>query len=272
MSQIFNKDFRKFAEKFAMVAGKIILQNFKLAMKKEIKADSSPVTITDKKINSLLIREVRKYFIGHDIKGEEESYLENSSEYQWVCDPVDGTIPFSHGLPICTFSLALVFKGEPILGVAYDPFSKRLFSASKGKGAHLNGKRIYVNKKSRLEKCIGEYGSWKYAKYSLFDFQKTTVLDYNVTNLRLASFVYPTCLVACGELDFTIFPSTTAHDVAAVKIILEEAGGKTSDIFGKPQKYDRDINGAILSNGKIHKELVALVKRTVKVNKHFLKV
>lgn len=259
------KKYKQFAVNFAKRAGKVIVSNFKLGMKKELRLDFSPVTVTDKKIKSMLIKEIKKLFPTHNVKGEEEVYLKNTSDYLWVCDPVDGTAPFSHGVPICTFSLALVHKGKPILGVVYDPFSKRLFFASTGQGSYLNGKRIFVNNKNSIKRSLAEFGYWSGGKYSLAEFEEELILNYDIFHFKFCSFIYPCCLVACGELDFTVFPGYTAHDVASVKIIVEEAGGKVTDIYGQEQSYDKEINGAIVSNSKLHPELVKLLKKHIKL-------
>ena len=257
------KDFQKFAKNFAISAGKMIRENFVLGMKKEWKSDNSPVTQTDLAINSLLIREIKKYFPNHRILAEEESNLDGDGEYTWVCDPLDGTIPFSHGIPISTFSLALTKNGESILGVVYDPFQDRLYCAEKGKGAYLNNNKICVSKISQLSGAVGEYEMFERAKYNLNKLQQRLVQE-DVKLMMMCSVVYPSVLVAAGELAFTIFPHTTAHDGAAVKIIVEEAGGKVTDIFGDEQRYDSEINGFIASNGFLHTKLVELVKEFVK--------
>jgi fructose-1,6-bisphosphatase/inositol monophosphatase family enzyme len=81
--------------------------------------------------------------------------------------------------------------------------------------------------------------------------------------MRLCSVVYPSALVAAGELAFTIFPHVTAHDGAAIKVIVEEAGGKVTNIFGQEQRYDEEIQGFIASNGVLHEKLVSLRKELV---------
>ncbi len=78
--------------------------------------------------------------------------------------------------------------------------------------------------------------------------------------LKLNSFIYPSALVAVGELSFTLFPHITAHDGAAVKIIVEEAGGKVTDLFGNEQWYDRPLKGMVVSNGSIHDRLFELIR------------
>jgi len=258
--------FKTFASQFALKAGEIIKKNFSLGMKKEWKEDNTPVTATDLMINSMLINEIAKEFPEHSVLAEEQSNIKNVSEYVWVCDPVDGTIPFSHGIPLCTFSLALVKNGEVILGVVNDPFSERLFVAEKGKGTLLNNKAIRVSTVSSLENAIGNCETFKRAKYNT-----AKLADYfamsNVKLMTLVSIIYPSALVAAGELDFTIFPHTTSWDAASVKIIVEEAGGKVTDIFGNEQRYDKDINGFIASNGILHDQLTNLTSKLVSQNK-----
>lgn len=256
--------YEQFAKDLARKAGAIIKKNFSLGMKKEWKEDFSPVTATDKEINKVVIDEVAKYFPDHNVKGEEESNISNDSDYLWVCDPVDGTIPFSAGVPICTFSLALVKDGTPILGVIYDPFMDRLFFAEKGKGAFLNNKQMHVSDTDEFEKCLINMEGFSRAKYDLHEVERSLRKQHVKLGIY-CSIVYPSALVASGEFAATIFPGKTAHDFAAVKIIVEEAGGKVTDLFGNEQRYDQDINGAIASNGKIHDYLVELVNNVLNI-------
>lgn len=256
--------YKEFAKTFALKAGALMKENFTLNMKREWKSDNTPVTETDLKVNSMLIEEVKAKFPTHRVKGEEESNMVGDSPYVWVCDPVDGTIPFTHGIPTSTFSLALVHDGKPILGVVYDPFQDRLFTAYKGEGAYINGKPIRVSKIDKLKDVVGAYEMFKRAKYNAHALQEKLTMEEDTILFRLCSIIYPSMLVAAGELGFSIFPHSTAHDAATVKIIVEEAGGKVTDIFGEDQRYDTDTNGFIASNGVLHDKLVALAKKWVK--------
>src|SRR3989338_6753886 len=102
------KSYKTFAINLAQKAGKIIRENFKANVKKEWKADGTPVTAIDLAVNKLVIESVQKEYPTHSILAEEESAMQEGSEYVWVCDPIDGTYPFSHGIPNFAFSLALV--------------------------------------------------------------------------------------------------------------------------------------------------------------------
>ena len=101
-----------FALQLAKQAGQLIKENFKLGMKKEWKQDNSPVTETDHRINQMVLDAVAENFPEHSVNAEEGSAPVEGSTTSWICDPIDGTIPFSHGVPTCVFSLALTHHGE----------------------------------------------------------------------------------------------------------------------------------------------------------------
>ncbi|MBT4446892.1 inositol monophosphatase [archaeon] len=253
--------YQTFCISIANKAGSIIKKNFNQPMDKEWKKDETPVTITDKIINKLIIKEIHKKFPNHDINGEEESSLSNGSEYVWVCDPVDGTMPFSHGIPTATFSLALVHNGIPIAAVVYDPWIDRMFYAEKGKGCFLNDQIIHVNKNDQLKLSFISVETKK--SLNLFDFQKVqaTLEKNGVKIVRLRSIIYIGMLVAQGHFSGVIFGGDTCHDAASLKLLIEEAGGKFTDINGEEQRYDQKIKGLVGSNGLIHEKLLKIISQ-----------
>lgn len=237
-----------------------MLEHFQIGIEKKDKADGTPVTIADTKINQMVIDAIEQNYPEHAIHGEEASHKKENAEYVWACDPIDGTIPYMLGVPTNQFSLALVQNGKPIVGVVYDPYMKRLYHATGGVGAFLNDKKIEVNKtKTLLE-----------GKYIALHSQKTPfyragelIRDASARGFWTYvpySFTYEAVMVASGRLVGSIFGYPTAHDVAAIKVIIEEAGGKVTDLLGNEQRYDQPIKGAIVSNGLVHQELVELVK------------
>ena len=135
------------AKRLAKQAGDIMLKYFNSAASDPtVKSDRTIVTKADTEINSMIIEVLTRETPGYSIWGEEESSIIQGAPYTWVCDPVDGTMPFSKGIPISSFSLALVDEnGHSVVGVIYDPFQDRLFEAVKGNGALLNGARIGVS-------------------------------------------------------------------------------------------------------------------------------
>ena len=239
--------------------------NFSYAMEKENKEDGSPVTKTDLAINKMIIAAVKKYYPSHGVLAEEESYEHEGKEFVWLCDPVDGTIPFSHGIPISTFTLALVQNGEPIIGVIFDPFGKNLFFGAKGQGAYLNNKKIRVAEKTSLVSTIVFCEYWKQSPYKTLPIiEALENINCNVPILK--SIAYGCGLVAAGEGAGVIFPGSKPWDIAAAKLIIEEAGGITSSFNGQNQRYDQEIQGFIGANKTLHPQLVELVKKHSSLN------
>lgn len=112
---------KNFASALAREAGVIIRSHFGFGIAKTVKEDSTPLTIADTTVNDLVVRKIQETFPDHDILAEEGSPPLRGKKDIWICDPIDGTVPFVQGVPTVTFALALVRDGVPILGVAYDP-------------------------------------------------------------------------------------------------------------------------------------------------------
>ncbi len=257
-----------FAKSLAKEAG-VIMQRYFRADDIGIvwKSDKSPVTLADTTINSLVIERVQKIFPNHGVHGEEES-LHEGRPWMWICDPVDGTVPYSLGLPISTFSLALTYNGVSQLGVIYDPFIDRLYYAQLSKGAFLNSKPLRVSDQRLDGSYVGcdqwATGNVNFDKVWLGIPQlRDALLDAGVKPLTLSSAVITGALIARGDIAGEIFAVTKPEDIAALKVIVEEAGGKVTDIRGNDQRYDQSINGAIVSNGAIHDQLIEIVEQCV---------
>ena len=246
----------EFAKRIAYYAGDVMREYFYKDQGVEYKEDRTPVTIADKIINEYLISEVKKEYPDFRVIGEEES-LNNNSKFAWVCDPLDGTSMFTRHVPVSVFSLALVEDGEPIVGVVYDPFLDEMYSAIKGKGAYCNDKKISVNHKRMGEVgCSIDYCMWGGAKYDTLKIIKKirSILKTGSTG----SVAHSCMLVASGRISGLIFPGTIHGecDIAASKLIVEEAGGITSNFHGESQRYDQDIDGFIATNKEVNEELM----------------
>lgn len=247
------------ATKLAHVAGDIIRQKLTLGAVKEWKSDNTPVTLVDKQINKLVIDTIHKEFPGHSILAEEESDLTRSNKYIWVCDPIDGTFPFMHGIPTSTFVISLVQNGEPILGVIYDPFMGRTFTATKGDVTKLNEQPIKVSNVQSLKDASVGVVFWK-GNMDIFTPLLAKLVDHGAKIFDLCSVAYMDTLVATGDFAAVIFPGLSAHDSAASKIIVESAGGVFTSLTGETNRYDRDVHGHIAcANKNIHKQIVSLI-------------
>lgn len=266
MKQEFEK-YLEFAKDIANYAGKVMLNYFKQNNGASYKSDKSIVTLADTEINSYLIKMVKEKYPSHSVDGEEEQF--GKSNYVWVCDPVDGTAMYARHIPVAVFSLALVINGQVAVGCVFDPFTNNLYTAIKGNGAYKNGKRINVNDYQLDDmRTVCHYDLWPKADYNIS--RVIQELGSKTYFISLGSIIRACMCVACGEFSLAIFPGTKHKncDIAAVKIIITEAGGDVTDLFGNEQRYDESINGAVISNGKVHNEVIETVKKYLK-NKRY---
>lgn len=251
-----------FAKNLALKAGEIMFKGFSQS-KITVKSNLTPVTETDLAISKLVIREVKKRFPSHLVLDEELQNKTKEAEYLWVCDPVDGTIPFSHHVPTSMFSLALCHEEEPVVAVIYDPFMKRLLYTTKDSSSYMNDQETHV-KKGGLNPGDFIYGipywnpDFNNNKFFELVFSKKIRVSY------IESIVYECMLVAVGITRAMVAEAANPWDRAAAKFIVENAGGKCTDekgerltIFGNPQYF-------IASNGTIHEEILNMVKLCLK--------
>lgn len=231
------------------------------------KGDKTIVTLADKEINSYLIKRVKEKYPTHCVDGEEEQF--GKSKYVWVCDPVDGTAMYARNIPVAVFSLALVIDGVSTIGVIYDPFTDNMYTAIQGKGAYQNGEKITVNHYDLEDmKSVAHFDLWPKADYDTSSVLQE--LGKKTYFIGLGSIIRACICVASGEFTLAIFPGTKHKncDIAAAKVIVEEAGGMVTDLFGNEQRYDKNINGAVISNGKVHSEVIETIKRHLE-NKNY---
>ena len=251
----------------ALLAGGIMKTYFThFGMERVVKTDTTPVTKADTEINELVIRHLRKLSAEIDIVGEEASNR-TPSPWQAMCDPVDGTFPYTWGMPVSTFMLGLMYEQRPMMGIIYDPFTDRMYYAERGKGAWMNSTPLKVSKAaSREDRPIVGYVSWpNEPPKSPCPYNILKVCQFleerGVTLVNFCSIGYIEAAVATGEFAGTIFPGRKHHDTAPGHIIVEEAGGKVTDVFGRELHYSNNqIDGHIMSNGRLHDLMVEAVK------------
>jgi len=134
------------AIKAALQAGLVLEHHFETDIFKQLKEDKSIVTLADRESEEVIKKNIFDIFPKHSILGEETGMTQNENDYVWYIDPIDGTRNFANHIPVFAVSIALAFKKELIMGVIYNPATKTLFYAEKGKGAYCNDKRIFVSK------------------------------------------------------------------------------------------------------------------------------
>jgi len=255
-------EYLEFAKNLAKEAEEIALKYFSFEVKSTWKEDNTPLVKADTEINNLVIKRINETYPEHSIYGEEKSDRKENSKYIWVCDPIDGTMAFSCGLPMFVFSIALVDQsnGLPILGLINDPVMKNMYWAYKGGGAYRNGNKIFVSKNKTFLNTYSLTGaSGKDVGFSNLPVHKL-LGEKKSRVMKFPSFVYGAIQVANGKFVAGAFYGKDGHDIAALKIITEEAGGKVTDLNGNERRYDEEGIGCIVSNGILHKELLDIVQ------------
>ncbi|MFA6919337.1 MAG: inositol monophosphatase [Patescibacteria group bacterium] len=256
------EQYLEFAKNLAKEAEEIALRYFGFEVENTWKEDNTPLVKADIEINDLVIKKINETYPEHSIYGEEKSDRKENSKFIWVCDPIDGTMAFSCGLPMFVFSIALVDQsnGLPILGLINDPIMKNMYWAYKGNGAYRNDKRILVSQNTTFLNTYSLTGaSGKDVGFSNLPVHKL-LGDKGSRVMKFPSFIYGAIQVANGKFVGGAFYGKYAHDIAALKIITEEAGGKVTDLNGKERRYDENGLGCIVSNGVLHKDLLEIVQ------------
>ena len=230
--------------------------DFKITNKDGI---NNPVTEADLASEKAILEVIKKDFPNHFILSEEAGEIKMDSEYKWIIDPIDGTINFSNGIPICCVSIGLEHAGKLVMGAVYNPLMDEFFFAQKGFGASLNDKKISVSKKSDLSKsCLVTGFPYKYLDTEnspLEVFER--FIRKGIAVRRLGSAALDLCWTAAGRFDGFYEHSIKAWDNAAGIIILEEAGGKVTGFDGRAHSiYQPDI---VATNGVLHEEMLGII-------------
>jgi len=218
------------------------------------------VTQADKESEAVILETIREAFPDHYILSEEVGALPQDSNYKWIIDPIDGTVNFANGIPICCVSIGVEKDGKMILGAVYNPFMGELFVAERGQGATLNDRRIKVsNKDEVLRSCVVTGFPYSYLDTPngpLKVFER--FIRRGVPVRRLGSAAIDLCWVAAGRFDGFYEHKLEAWDSAAGFLMVEEAGGKVTDFKG--DYYSPYQPGIVATNGKIHTEMLQWIQ------------
>lgn len=214
------------------------------------KGKNDLVTQVDQLAEQEIIQHIRKAYPNHNILGEESGRLENSGDYTWIIDPLDGTANFVNGLPHFAISIAVAKGNQLEIGCIYDPIRQELFTAERGKGAQLNNKRIRVSDTKKIDNALVATG---------FPFRDAPLLQaylpsFNavlpqVADIRRAGVAsLDLAYVASGRMDAYWEPGLKPWDIAAGALLVKEAGGVVTDLKEQQEFLD---NGSIVA-GNIH--------------------
>lgn len=259
----------------AQEAGKLLIKGLGQETKVEHKSSAVDwVTEYDRASEKLIVEKLLDAYPDFGVVGEEGSRREGGGRYTWYIDPLDGTNNYAHHFPMFAVSIAL-YQGEtPLAGVVYDPLREETFSALSGRGAYLSRRnwklRLRVSETTDLAASLIATG---------FPYDRQTSAHNNVAEvaafLRIALDVRRTgsaaldmVYVAAGRLDGYWEYKLFAWDMAAARLIIEEAGGKFTQPDGQPFQMQEKLS-AVASNGRIHSQLVEVLKQaTIKEETH----
>lgn len=241
----------------ARAAGDVALKYFRRGVEVTLKADRSPVTQADREAEQVIVELLGREFPKHGFLGEELG-ARGSKDVRWIVDPIDGTRNFVRGIPIWAVLIALEERGEITAGVILNPVSGELWTARKGQGAFLGGERLRVSEVSSLEKATLVHASLGPVRRGGHWDGFLRLVDATDRQRGFGDFMCYTVL-AEGKAEIAVeAPDLKAWDLAPVKLLVEEAGGRFTDFAGAPSIYS---GTALASNGRLHDAALALVNR-----------
>jgi histidinol-phosphatase len=212
------------------------------------KADESPVTVADRGAEKIIRDMISRYFPHDGFLGEEFGDQPGTSGYRWIIDPIDGTKAFIRQVPLWGTLLALEYQGEQIAGHTYIPVFNQMYRALRGDGAYFDEARMHVSQVSTLDKASLSYSSLSWFR-QVGKERQFLDLYYSTARQRGFGDFYGFMLVAQGAVDIMIDHGVHIWDVAGLRVIIEEAGGKFTDWQGNSTVSTPDC---IATNGILH--------------------
>jgi len=249
------------AVEIAREAGALLANYLERRVGFELKGEFDLVTEADRASERLVVERLRTHFPTHGIVAEEGGGHESSSDYTWFVDPLDGTTNFAHSFPMFNVTLGLQRAGEPVAGVVYDPIRQEMFSAERGAGAYLNNRRIKVSNVKKLGDSLASTGfpsRKRHHNVNIHFYYQLAMASHGVR--RTGSAAIDLAYVACGRLDFFWEFGLKPWDMAAGTLLVQEAGGRTSDMRG----VAHSITGSedlLADNGALHDEVLEMFGR-----------
>lgn len=257
-----NPDF-VFTRNLVKTVGEQVRANIAAGYETAWKPDNTPVTEIDINVNQFIIDTVHASYPTDRILGEEAS-LDGESGFTWVVDPIDGTQALGI-MPTSTTCIARTDQeGQPLFGVAYNAQTDELFAAARGEKATLNGQEIKVSEKSNIKGSYIFFGSRMHGEVASNGVVYDRIEGQGGKIFNARSLATGCLLVAAGKVEGAFIGVNTPYEAATVKLIVEGAGGKVTDLYGgEPGRLDGEIRGLVISNGLIHEALLATLKSSV---------
>lgn len=233
----------------AKKAGQLLRENYETELVVDALHDHDIKLDLDVRAQDLITDILLIAFPDHALYGEEGIAGNLDSDWQWVVDPIDGTVNYFYGIPHFCVSIALRYKKEIIIGVIYDPMADSLWAVEKGGKPTLNGREIQTSNREQLKDTVMTIGFSKTKKSMDAGLQRYKKIAYKVRKTRMmGSAALAMAYISCGRLDAYIEETISLWDVAAGILLVESAGGK---VELTPVSSSEDKFGIVATNGKV---------------------
>ncbi len=243
----------------AKSAGKIILNHYGNYGKLKFKNPRSLLTKVDLMSDKIIKEIISKRFPNHNFITEESGLIKKGSEYTWIIDPIDGTTNFTSKIPYFAVSIGLVKNKEVVMGIVYNPCTKEIFFAEKGKGAFLNNKKIKVSNKNKIKDALLAFALPSEIMTSQKTFVLLSKIFGSVRGVRNpGSAALNMCYVAAGKFDLFLSLSLNSWDAAAAYLVITEAGGRATNI--KNEEWKITDKTCIATNKSLHDKFIKLLR------------
>jgi myo-inositol-1(or 4)-monophosphatase len=249
-------------ETFVRTAGQLLRKGYGQQIHIDRKGVIDLVTEVDRQSERYLVEAIRERFPHHQVITEESGVIAGEASQTWYIDPLDGTVNFAHGVPIFCVSIAYAEDGQVQIAGVYDPMQDEYYCAERDGGAWLNGTALRVSSEATLDQSLLVTGF----PYDIRSNPENNLDHYAALTLRsrgvrrLGSAAIDLAYIAAGRLDGFWEIRIHSWDIAAGSLLVEEAGGRVTDVRGGPDFLSP--NPSILAtNGHIHEEMLAVLRR-----------
>lgn len=239
----------------ARAAGAIALKYFRGSVEVTLKADATPVTQADREAERAIVEILGRAFPGYGVLGEEFGG-HGPTDVRWIVDPIDGTKNFVRGIPIWATLIGLEERGEITVGVIHNPVTGELYTARRGAGAFVNGDRIRVSVVAELGRAALVHAGLKLFRESGRWEPFVRLVDATERQRGFGDYT-GYALVAEGKAEIYLEVDAKPWDLAPCKLLVEEAGGRFTDLDGRPTIYS---GTALATNGRLHDAILALLR------------
>ncbi|MGA2526771.1 MAG: inositol monophosphatase family protein [Smithellaceae bacterium] len=255
---------KNFAEEIARRAGALLKEKFSQEHEIHYKGEINLVTEADKFSEDLIVTAISRNFPDHGILSEESPAIVGAGKMRWIIDPLDGTTNYAHGYPVFCVSIALEKDEIIILGVIYDPMREEMFIAVRSEGAYLNGKKLSVSPTHDISRSLLATGfpyDIRNSKENNLGYFNSMAKEAQAIR-RAGAAALDIAYVAAGRFDGFWELKLMPWDMAAGLLMVEEAGGAVSDLFGG--NWNISSPNVLASNGLIQEQMIKIFKNAAK--------